>query len=38
MLGDSRRADEIFEANKDRLASPDALRVGQTLRLPARRR
>jgi nucleoid-associated protein YgaU len=33
-LGTSRRATEIFEANKDVLKSPDALVVGQTLRIP----
>lgn len=32
--GSVRFADAIFEANKDRLSSPDALRVGQVLMLP----
>lgn len=32
--GSSRYADLIFEANRDRLSSPDALRVGQVLRMP----
>jgi len=33
-LGTSRRATEIFEANKDVMKSPDALVVGQVLRIP----
>jgi nucleoid-associated protein YgaU len=33
-LGSGDRWDEIFAANRDRLASPDAVVVGQTLRLP----
>ena len=33
-LGSHRRYGEIFEANRDVLRSPDALRVGMTLRLP----
>lgn len=33
-LGTSRRATEIFNANKDVLKSPDALVVGQVLRIP----
>ena len=32
--GSERHADFIFRANADTLASPDRLRVGQTLRLP----
>lgn len=32
--GDSARAADIFEANRDRLSDPDRLEVGQTLRLP----
>lgn len=34
LLGSTRHADDIFRANRDRLASPDDLRVGQTLRIP----
>ena len=33
-LGSHRRYREIFEANRDVLRSPDAIRVGMTLRLP----
>ena len=33
-LGSGERWDEIFAANRDQLASPDALVTGQTLRLP----
>ena len=33
-LGSHRKYHAIFEANRDVLASPDALRVGMTLRLP----
>jgi nucleoid-associated protein YgaU len=33
-LGSGDRWDELYEANRDRLASPDALFAGQTLRLP----
>ena len=33
-LGDGDRWRELYEANADRLASPDALFAGQTLRLP----
>jgi len=36
LLGDIKYADAIYEANKDRLASPDDLRVGQLIRIPAR--
>lgn len=34
LLGSTKHADEIYRANRDRLASPDDLRVGQTLRVP----
>jgi nucleoid-associated protein YgaU len=34
-LGDGDRWQEIFRANRDQLASPDNLKVGQTLRLPS---
>jgi len=34
VYGSSGRWREIFEANQDRLASPDQLRVGQELRIP----
>jgi len=33
-LGSAALADELYEANRDVLKSPDALRVGQTLRIP----
>lgn len=33
-LGSHRRYHDIFEANRDVLASPDAIRVGMTLRMP----
>ena len=33
-LGSHRRYQTIFEANRDTLESPDALRVGMTLRIP----
>ena len=33
-LGNSDRWNELFEANRDQLSSPDALYAGQTLRLP----
>lgn len=32
--GSTRHADFIFRSNRDTMASPDSLRVGQTLRLP----
>lgn len=32
--GSSRHADAIFDANRDQLRSPDALRIGQVLLLP----
>jgi nucleoid-associated protein YgaU len=32
--GSSRHADAIFDANRDQLSSPDALRIGQVLLLP----
>ena len=35
-LGSHRRFREIFEANRDVLVSPDAIRVGMELRLPGR--
>ena len=35
-LGDSRRYADIYEANREALGHPDAIRVGQTLVLPAR--
>lgn len=34
LLGSTTYADDIYRANRDRLASPDDLRVGQTLRIP----
>ncbi len=34
LLGSTKYADDIFKANRDRLSSPDDLRVGQTLRIP----
>jgi hypothetical protein len=34
LLGDSQRYREIYEANRDRLASPDDLRVGMELTIP----
>jgi nucleoid-associated protein YgaU len=33
-LGDSSKWASIFEANRDVLADPDSLKVGQTLRIP----
>jgi len=33
-LGDSERYMEIFEANRDQLKNPDALRAGMTLKIP----
>lgn len=33
-LGSQARYKEIFEANKDRMASPDQLRVGKAIRIP----
>lgn len=33
-LGSEQRADEIFEANRDLLSSPDALPIGIELRIP----
>ncbi|MCB9761421.1 MAG: DUF3380 domain-containing protein [Alphaproteobacteria bacterium] len=35
VLGDSRRYMEIFEANADQLSSPNAISIGQVLRIPA---
>ena len=37
LLGDGNRWRDILELNRDKLASPDALVVGDELRLPARR-
>lgn len=34
LLGNSQRYRDIYEANRDRLSSPDALRVGMDLRIP----
>lgn len=36
VLGSSSRYDELFEANRDVLASPDRLQLGQKLRIPGR--
>ena len=33
-LGDSARYTEIFNANRNILSNPDAIDVGQTLRIP----
>lgn len=33
-LGSTKRANDLYEANKDVLKSPDALKVGQVLRIP----
>ena len=33
-LGSASKADALFEANKDQLKSPDALKLGQVLRIP----
>lgn len=33
-LGSTTKADALFEANRDQLKSPDALKVGQVLRIP----
>jgi nucleoid-associated protein YgaU len=35
-LGDTNRYMEIFKANGDVLTNPDQIRVGQTLKIPAR--
>ena len=32
--GDASRWNEIFEANKDQIADPNLIRVGQELRIP----
>ena len=37
-LGSAKRWPEIYEANRDRLASPEDLQVGQKLRIPGRTR
>jgi nucleoid-associated protein YgaU len=36
-LGDPRRAEEIYSLNRDQLASPDSIKPGMTLKLPARK-
>lgn len=36
LYGTMKHADLIFQANRDRLSSPEALRIGQTLNIPAR--
>ncbi len=36
-LGDTNRWREIYDLNRDKLASPNRLRIGMTLKLPARR-
>ena len=36
VYGSARLSDLIFQANRDRLRSPDAVRVGQILRIPPR--
>ena len=36
LLGDGDRYDEIYQANKDKLSSASDIRVGMTLKLPAR--
>lgn len=36
MLGDGNRYDEIYQVNKDKLSSPDAVQVGMVLKMPAR--
>ncbi len=36
-LGNKKRAREIYTLNKDRMSSPDLLRVGMKLRIPAER-
>lgn len=33
-LGDAERWSEIYEANKDKIKNPDAIRVGQELVIP----
>lgn len=38
VYGTMKYADQIFQANRDRLSSPDALRVGQTLNIPPKPR
>ena len=35
-LGDAKRYMEIFNANKDTVANPDVIKVGQRLNIPAR--
>jgi len=35
-LGDAARANEIFEANRDVLETPDVLPIGRKLRIPPR--
>ena len=34
VYGDTRLADRIYLANRDSMASPDALKLGQVLRIP----
>ncbi len=34
VYGDANKYQAIFEANKDQLADPDKIKVGQTLRIP----
>ena len=34
LYGDASRWPEIFEANKDQIADPNVIRVGQKLRIP----
>jgi nucleoid-associated protein YgaU len=37
MLGDSGASTAIFNANRDQLSDPNALRPGQVLKIPARK-
>jgi nucleoid-associated protein YgaU len=34
LLGDGARWTEIYEANKDQIANPDVIEIGQELRIP----
>jgi len=34
MLGSSKRWEDIYQLNRDRIVAPDQLQVGMTLRLP----
>lgn len=36
LYGSMKHADLIFQANRDRLSSPESLRIGQTLNIPAK--